>query len=136
MYTIRKKFKFEMAHQLSDAYSKCCSEQIHGHSYICELFFTARVLDKSGMVVDFGEVKAKIKDYIDSWDHCLVMPGTMPEDYIKTLIKYNKNIKVVEYNPTAENMAKDMYIQIKFIIPQLSKVRLHETDTGWAEYYE
>ena len=136
MYVIRKKFKFEMAHQLFDAYSKACSEQIHGHSYICELFFRYGAVDKTGMVIDFTEVKDKIKSYIDSWDHCLVMPMMMPESYLETLKIHNKNVKVVPYNPTAEMMAADMLSYIKKVIPKCFKVRLHETDTGYAEYTE
>jgi 6-pyruvoyltetrahydropterin/6-carboxytetrahydropterin synthase len=134
MYTIRKLFRFEMAHQLSKAFSTACSEQIHGHSYVCEVFFRSDTLDDTGMIIDFGEVKAKIKDYIDSWDHSLVMPSDMPEEYLNCLKKFNKNLRIVNYNPTAEAMAKDMYLTIKKEIPQISKVRLHETVTGWAEY--
>lgn len=136
MYTIRKQFKFEMSHQLVEAYSCACSDAIHGHSYVMELFLTSDKLDHTGMVMDFGEVKALINDYVDSWDHCLVMSSEFPKEYLEMLGKYNKKMKVVTYNPTAEAMANDMYYYIKDIIPQVSKVRLHETVTGWAEYYE
>jgi 6-pyruvoyltetrahydropterin/6-carboxytetrahydropterin synthase len=136
MYIIRKKFKFEMAHQLVDAYSKACSDQIHGHSYICEVFFSSQKLDNTGMVVDFTQIKDKIKPYIDSWDHALVMSADMPIEYLDCLIKYNKNLKIVKYNPTAENMAKDIFEYIEQQMPNCLKVRLHETDTGYAEYYK
>ena len=127
-----------MAHQLSQAYSACCSDSVHGHGYICELFLCSNVLDNTGMVIDFGEVKAKIGKYINSWDHCLVMPSTMPQEYLDMLKKYNKNIKIVDYNPTAENMARDMFLTIKREHRELplQKIRLHETETGWAEYSE
>ena len=135
-YTIRKKFKFEMAHQLFDAYSKACSDQIHGHSYILELFFESQDLDNTGMIIDFTKIKDKIKDYVDSWDHCLVMPDMMATEYLQVLKLFNKNLKIVSYNPTAELMSHDIFNHIKIIIPQLCKVRLHETDTGYAEYEE
>ena len=136
MFVIRKKFKFEMAHQLDEAYSTACSEQIHGHSYICEVFFASHKLDGTGMVIDFTMIKDKIKAYIDSWDHCIVMPASMPKEYLDCMQKYNRNFKRVPYNPTAENMAKDMFEYINKLIPSCFKVRLHETDTGYAEYYE
>jgi len=136
MYTIRKTFKFELAHQLEHAFSKCCSAQIHGHSYICELYFSDTEVNEDGMVVDFGEVKSKIGKYMDNWDHSLVMSVTMPKDYLDCLRDYNENLKIVKYNPTAENMAKDIYDHVKKLINTLSKVRIHETATGWAEYYE
>ena len=133
MFVIRKKFKFEMAHQLHHAYSKACSDQIHGHSYICEVFFKSYDLNKDGMVIDFTKIKDKIGKYINSWDHCLVMSHKMPDKYLKCLAKYNKNFKIVDYNPTAENMAHDMLEYINSEFPICFKVRLHETDTGYAE---
>ena len=136
MYTIRKQFKFEMAHQLSEAFSACCSETIHGHSYVLEVFFTGFRLDSTGMIIDFGEVKDILKSYINKWDHALVMPRDMDDEYLNMLMKYNKKIILTDYNPTAEEMAKDMYYYIKSRIHELSKVRLHETTTGWAEYWE
>lgn len=134
MYTIRKKFKFEMAHQLNDAWSEDCSNSLHGHSYILELFFSSNELDSTGMVEDFGKIKHVLGEYINSWDHCIVIPDTFNKEYIKILKKYNKKIKVVHYNPTAENMCKQIFSYINIIYPQLSKVRLHETTTGWSEY--
>ena len=136
MFIIRKIFKFEMAHQLKTCYSACCRDAIHGHHYLLELFFKSEKLDESGMVIDFGEVKEKLKEYINSWDHAIVMPNSFDSEYIDSLKKYNKKIKIVNYNPTAENMSNDIYDTIKKIFPQLSKVRLHETDTGYSEYYE
>lgn len=136
MYTIRKKFKFEMAHQLFDAYSDCCKDTIHGHSYILEVFIENDQLDQTGMLIDFTKVKDQIKEYINKWDHALVMPNTFSQEYIDMLYKYNMKLIIVKYNPTAENMAKDIYEYIASKIWNVSKVRLHETDTGYAEYYE
>lgn len=135
MYTIRKKIKFEMAHQLYDAYTKeCCN--LHGHSYILELFFSSNTLDSTGMICDFKKIKDKLNSYIAEWDHSVVMSVNMPEEYLTCLTKFNKNLKITKYNPTAENMTKDMFDYIKKLIPSCVKVRLHETDTGYAEYSE
>lgn len=138
MYTIRKQFKFEMAHQLFDSYSADCHENLHGHSYILELYIRSIDLDNTGMVVDFGEVKSLVGDYINSWDHSLTMPNSFPEDYLNMLSKFTKKMHIVSYNPTAENMAKDMFEHIQNMLKDYNftvyKVRLHETTTGWAEY--
>lgn len=136
MYNIRKKFKFEMAHQLISAYSNECKDCIHGHSYILEVFFSSNDLNDSGMVIDFKQVKDEINDYIKSWDHALVMSCQMPKDYLDNLKKYNKNLKITEYNPTAENMTFDIFSYIKHKFKSCVKVRLHETNTGYAEYAE
>ena len=137
MFTIRKKFKVEYAHQLCKAYSKCCSDQIHGHSGIIELFFKSSALDSTGMVIDFGELRKELKPYIDSWDHSLIMSDQMNKNYLKCLKKFNKNLKIVPYNPTCENMTKDIFYHIKNMgYKDLYKVRMHETDTGYGEYFE
>ena len=136
MYRIRKQFRFSMAHQLYSCFSECCKNAIHGHEYVLEVFFESKELNKDGMIIDFGEVKFLMDDYVDSWDHALVMPDSFPEEYLNSLKKFNKKIKIVNYNPSAENMAKDMYAKFKKHIPQTCKVRLHETTTGYAEYYE
>ena len=97
---------------------------------------TGEELDKTGMIIDFGEVKATINEYMDEWDHALVMPVTLDEDYLNVLAEHNEKLMIVNYNPTAENMARDIYETINDIFPNVSKVRLHETTTGWAEYNE
>ena len=141
MFTIRKEFKFEMAHRLVSSFHKPC-QRPHGHSYVLELFFTSNELNEDGMVIDFAQVKDIIGEYVDSWDHIMVLKASDPlvdvllGENIDKNIKAADGIKVVNYNPTAENMARDMYQYIKSVLPQLSKVRLHETTTGWAEYYE
>ena len=146
MFTIRKQFKFEMAHQLKDSYSAACHENLHGHSYVLELYFISQKTDKNGMVVDFGEVKDVIGDYVNSWDHSLTMPVFFDKAYLDMLATYTKKMRITAYNPTAENMAKAMFEEISKMVNEyqtknsgtinweLSKVRLHETTTGWAEY--
>lgn len=148
MFTIRKQFKFEMAHQLKDSYSAACHENLHGHSYVLELYFSSENVIKNGMVVDFGEVKDVIGDYVNSWDHSLTMPVFFDKEYLDILGRYTKKMRITSYNPTAENMAKAMFNEITKMINEyqektyrkvewtLSKVRLHETTTGWAEYTE
>lgn len=145
MFTIRKKYRVEYAHQLENAYSACCYETIHGHSGIVEVFLSAEQLDKNEMVVDFGEVSSLIKNYLmDEYDHAIIIPGSFSKEYWNCLTKYNKKVKVVSFNPTAEKFAFQIYWDICRILQpaidtgkrvfRVSKVRFHETDTGYAEY--
>lgn len=148
MFTIRKQFKFEMAHQLKDSYSAACHENLHGHSYVLEVYLSSQKVDKYGMVVDFGEVKDVIGDYVNSWDHSLTMPVFFDKAYLDMLKQYTKKMRITSYNPTAENMAKEMFREINSMLKdyqekrygemlwECTKIRLHETTTGWAEYYE
>ena len=144
MYNIRKKFKFEYAHQLINAYSDCCKDCIHGHSAVLEVFISASTLDKNEMVLDFGELKERINSLISEYDHALVMSNKHDPEYLKMLKKFNSKLIIVDYNSTAENMAKDFYYRIEKLLNfklfkndlKLWKIRLHETDTGYAEYKE
>ncbi|MHA1621617.1 MAG: 6-carboxytetrahydropterin synthase QueD [Candidatus Heimdallarchaeaceae archaeon] len=135
-FRIRKKFRFEAAHRLSSGYSKDCVNFIHGHSYVVELFIEAEKLNEDGMVIDFGLIKKLIKPIIDEWDHKLILHSinhSTPEAKV-----------LVPFNPTAENMAiylydrsnHAMYAECQKYNISISKVRVHETDSGYAEYFE
>lgn len=126
MYTIRKLLRFEAAHVLDSSYSKCC-QQIHGHSYLVELFFRSETLNADGMVVDFGKVKEQAQPFIDQFDHALIMSD-------KLLPPSGDSIVEVPYNPTAENRAHHFFEWLKPKVPSLFKVRFHETSSGWAEF--
>ena len=142
MYRIRKKFKFEYAHQLYSSFSEPCSETIHGHSAILELYFVSEKLDDDGMVVDFGQISSVIKGYVNSWDHALVMHKLADSTYLHELSLNNSKMIILDVNPTAEAMAEIMFNEMdkRFNkeLPDrqfaLEKVRLHETRSGYAEY--
>lgn len=134
---IRKLFKFECAHIVRKAYSTRCSQNIHWHSYKVEFFFKGNKLDEAQMVMDFGLIKAKIADFIDSFDHTLVL-WNLPEE--KELIKFaGKNFErviVLPFNSSAEMQAKMFYDITKKLVPEIivEAVRVHETDTWYWEY--
>lgn len=139
MFTVRKVFRFEAAHVLASAFSKACTDSIHGHSYVVEVFLRSRELNQDGMVVDFGLVKELISDLIATWDHALILPSChKPEDF------GGKKTVIFPCNPTAENMAFVLFKQIRDRLWGsiknskegliVWKVRVHETTTGWAEF--
>lgn len=141
MFTIRKQFKFECAHKLHQAFSKGCVEQIHGHSYIVEVYLRSPTLDLSGMVMDFGELKELVGEYFKRWDHSLILNREdVNRDNEEILREFNKNLRIVDWNPTAEEMAREFYEFINAGLEKrkpeviLWKVRVHETTTGWAEF--
>lgn len=111
--TVTKIFKFEAAHQLTDSYSKECQE-IHGHSYTCEVTFEGQVDPVTGMVMDFKLVKEIVDPIIKQYDHKFFTT----ENYCK--------------NPTAENMANDIFWAIREKTLSIIKVKLWETETGFV----
>ena len=134
MYQIRKKIRFEMAHILDSSYSEEC-QQIHGHSYIAEIFLQAERLNADGMVLDFKKLKETINTEVMAiFDHALIVS----ENWYNSKKAYLrlKGVTRVPYNPTAENMAKDIFERLFSVHMQVCKVRLHETESGWAEYYQ
>ena len=135
MFIIRKKFRVEYSHRLMSSYSECC-QHIHGHSAIIELFFKSEKLNNDGMVMDFGQIKNIVNDYINTrFDHTLILHKDDP--LIQIIGKGTKNnIYIIDENPTAENFAKIIYNRIKDYNLPIYKVRFHETETGYAEYYE
>ena len=127
---IRKELKFEAAHRLTSAYSQRCLG-IHGHSYRVELLLEGE-LNTSGMVVDFGKVKAMVASFIDKFDHSLIIHSA--DTYLVDIApKLNSRFIIVPYNPTAENMCIHILTEIKEIGIPITAVKVHETVTGFAE---
>lgn len=146
MYRIQKRFKFEAAHQLEDAFTKACSDCIHGHSYTVEMHLSSECLDMNSMVVDFGVLKAFKQQTMDKWDHGLILQKNkrlhIQPLIDKGVLKASK-VTFLTMNPTAETMALILFNDLKEFIKncphvtdmvKVYKVRVHETSTGWAEY--
>ena len=141
---IRKLFKFEGAHIVRDCSSDRCKKSIHGHSYIVEVKLKSFMLDNASMVVDFGLLKGTVRDTVDAFDHAYSLWTKEKDDY-KTFVKSHSDRWIeMPCSPTAEMYAVMFYAIINKIIKktqfnngekdvELLSVRVHETDTGWAE---
>lgn len=88
MYEVAVEKMFSAAHALRDYHGAC--EPIHGHNYRVRVLLEGEELDATGMLVDFLEVEAIVKDTILKYDH-LFLNETPPFDRV---------------NPSAENMAR------------------------------
>ena len=117
MYTIRVEATFAAAHFLTEYHGKC--ERLHGHNYLVRAFATGTDLDKAGMLVDFGELKGRLREVCSSLDHCCL----------------NDN-PVFASSPSAERIAKYVFDEIIRLEPAapLSAVEVFETDTSMARY--
>lgn len=83
MYYVKKRMEIAGAHNLKLDYESKCSN-LHGHNWIVTVYMKSETLDQNGMVMDFTHIKRKIHDKLD-------------HQYLN---------EVVDFNPTAENMAK------------------------------
>ena len=120
MYEIEVTAQFNAAHRLRGYRGKC--ENLHGHNWKVSVSVKSQRLDKTGMVLDFKELKQKINSIIDKLDH----------SYLNNLEFFRKN------NPTSENIARYIYDsiirKIKKSVYKISKVTVWETDTCGASF--
>lgn len=142
---IRKLFKFEGAHIVRNCSSRHCRENIHGHSYIVEVFIASDRLDNGYMVMDFGLLD-KVKTFIESFDHTYTLWIQEEPDFKQFIYRYNKRVAEIPVSPSAEGFALLFLYIINRILEhttfqngeghvQLSSVRVHETATGYAEAF-
>jgi len=143
---IRKKFKFEGAHIVRNCSTDRCKKSIHGHSYEVEVFFTSNKLDNGYMILDFGLTKKHIKNIIDSFDHAYSM-WVGEESSFKEFFKANSQRWIeMPVSPSAESYSLMFLKFIDHILKnttfsngegdvEVSSVRVHETQTGYAEAF-
>jgi 6-pyruvoyltetrahydropterin/6-carboxytetrahydropterin synthase len=95
VYQISVEQHFDAAHYLRGYRGKC--EQIHGHRYKVVLRVEATQLNDIGLAYDFVELKKYLAEVIGRFDHtCL-----------------NDVPPLDEINPSAENIAADIYNELK-----------------------
>ena len=108
MYYINKRLEIAGAHNLTLNYESKCSN-LHGHNWIVMIYCKSEELDENGMVIDFKHIKEKISDKLD-------------HKYIN---------EIVDFNPTAENIAKYICDEIG---EKCYKVSVQESEGNIAIY--
>jgi 6-pyruvoyltetrahydropterin/6-carboxytetrahydropterin synthase len=67
-YTVSKKFSFEAAHSLPQLPVGHKCRNLHGHSYVVEIYVQGP-LDERGFVVDYAEISTAMDRIVDLLDH-------------------------------------------------------------------
>lgn len=143
MNTIRltKQFDFEMAHALWDYDGSC--KNVHGHSYRLFVTVSGKPSNKTGdpklgMVMDFADLKSLVHEHIiRELDHALLINQQAPVDQLRSLKQMFDKMKVVDFQPTCENMVLHFVTVLEPLIPdhlRLFSVKLYETATSYAEW--
>ena len=119
MYKVSKRMEIAGSHQLELDYESKC-ENLHGHNWIITVEVTGQKLDNNGMLIDFTAIKSIVKDRLD-----------------------HKNLnEVLNFNPTAENIAKWVADKINYhfrsekLGTYCSKVQVQESEGNIAEWSE
>jgi len=122
MYEIMVEGSFSAAHNLRGYKKKC--EKLHGHNWKVRVGIRGGELDRTGMLIDFTEVKDYLERILEKLDH-------------KYLNKIS-HFKVT--NPTSENIARFIYTELKARLKGsrygVSKVTVWESDTTSATYFQ
>jgi len=120
MYTARVEEWFAAAHFLTNFHGKC--ENLHGHNYKVRVTVKGTVLDKGGMLCDFGILKDALKIVFKDLDHTNLNDLSFFSDG----------------NPSAERIAEYIYLEMEKRLnikpAELSLVEVFETEKHVASY--
>jgi 6-pyruvoyltetrahydropterin/6-carboxytetrahydropterin synthase len=109
---IFKEFTIEAAHRLPNVPAGHQCGRLHEHSYRLAIQIDGPITEPQGWVIDFADLKAAFQPIHDHLDHhCL------------------NEIEGLE-NPTAENLARWIWMRLEPTLPLLSQVVVHETCTA------
>jgi len=111
-WRLRVRDKFQAAHFLKEYKGKC--EKLHGHTFQVEVQVEVERLDPTGIGIDFTEIKAKLASILP--DHTLLND-------------------MFDFNPSAENLARHLYLRLKEFYP-VREVTVWESDDAAATYSE
>ena len=118
MWILKVEDQFHAAHRLNDYEGKCAN--LHGHTWKIIVHIEAYELEANGISIDFGIVKQILKE---------VLP-----DHADLNAFY-------DFNPTAENISRDIYKRLRDKLPLDSKdgyrvvaVELYETNKNRVIY--
>jgi 6-pyruvoyltetrahydropterin/6-carboxytetrahydropterin synthase len=135
--TIMRRIKFCAGHRLFGHGGKC--ENFHGHNYVADFFVQGDQVDSVGRVLDFADLKARVKGWIDEhWDHSFLIYEKDHNARQALELVQPRRVFLMPYNPTAENMARYL---LEIMSPQAlagsgaraTCVRIWETDESYAE---
>ena len=111
-WTLKVRDTFSAAHYLKEYKGKC--EKVHGHTFRVEVAIRARELDRTGLGYDFTEIKKTLAAALP--DHTLLN-------------------ETFDFNPTAENIARHLFGELKKAYP-VTSVTVWESDDASATYSE
>jgi len=122
VFTLCIKDSFAAAHRLESYHGKC--EELHGHNFQVEAFFSGSELNHEGMVVDFKILKGYLKQALDILDH----------KYLNEIPFFSERASSSEY--IAMFLFSRLGELTKGSAVSVKEVRVWESDKAGVSYYE
>jgi 6-pyruvoyltetrahydropterin/6-carboxytetrahydropterin synthase len=120
MHQVSVDCSFAAGHALRGYKGKC--ENVHGHNYKVRVQVAGDELNSIGLLVDFVDLRAAIRQIVDRLDH----------RFLNDLEPFDK------LNPSAENLAVYFADELKRLLAphpvRVDSVTVWETDTTSATY--
>jgi 6-pyruvoyltetrahydropterin/6-carboxytetrahydropterin synthase len=131
MYRITRELHFCYGHRLLDYDGKC--SHLHGHNGVVVLTLEAANLDALGMVADFQVLRSSLGQWLDeTLDHRMILRQDDPA--APGLLALGEPLRLVPFNPTAENLARFVFDRARELGLPVCEVRFVETPTCWATF--
>jgi 6-pyruvoyltetrahydropterin/6-carboxytetrahydropterin synthase len=122
MFTLCVKDSFAAAHRLEEYHGKC--EELHGHNFGVEAYFSGSELNREGMVIDFKILKDLLKQVLDMLDH----------KYLNEMPFFQERASSSEY------IAMFIFGQLKGLLKEkgvsVREVRVWESERAGVSYGE
>ena len=137
-FRIAKSFTVESGHLLTKHAGACRFP--HGHSRTIEIVVCSDTLDANDMVCDFKALKAAARDAVDRFDHTFALNTADPRFAELRAAYGDRIVAFANTDPTSEILAREIFraVRHQLALPaaRLERVRVTETGTSWAEYWE
>lgn len=131
MYRVTREIEFCYGHRLLNYEGKC--RHLHGHNARAVITLQGPGLDDRGMLVNFGEIKEKVQLWIDeNLDHNLLLCREDP--LLPVLRGMGIRVFAMDFNPTAENIARLIYERAEQSGLPVVEVVLWETQRRFSAY--
>lgn len=138
-YRVSCETHFDAAHFLAFHEGMC--RNIHGHRWRIVVTAESDNLIEAGtsrgMVIDFSDIKHKLREIAAEFDHKLVYErDTLRGSTLMMLEEEEFDILAADFRPTAENFAKYIFDKLKESDLPICSVKVYETPENCAEYFE
>ncbi|MDH5718557.1 MAG: 6-carboxytetrahydropterin synthase QueD [Spirochaetia bacterium] len=117
MNIIEKDFFFDSAHFLPCVPLEHKCRNLHGHTYKLTVGIKGHIIEETGWIIDFAEIRKIVEPIVENLDHKLLnsIPGLE--------------------NPTAEIIAKYIFQKVKEQLINLYFIKIEETPTSRFIYF-